>query len=125
MITCATLSETPLIKGEWLRPGVHLDLIGGFTPKMHEADDACFHGSSIFVDTEEAWIKAGDLLTPISNGVISRADLRGTLEDLCRKIHPGRQNYNEITVYKSVGTALEDLAAASLVYDRLKQKQQD
>lgn len=117
IITCATLSRQPLILGAWLRPGVHLDLIGGFTPEMRESDDDCYRHARVFVDTDEALLKAGDLLSPIQAGVITRQDVQGTLEDLCRQRHPGRRSGQEITVYKAVGTALEDLAAACLVHD--------
>lgn len=117
IISCATLSQEPLIRGSWLRPGVHVDLIGGFTPEMRETDDDCFRNAQVFIDTQEALIKAGDLLCPMKTGVLKKDDVRATLEDLCRGVHPGRQSDAEITVYKAVGTALEDLAAACLVYD--------
>ena len=117
LVSCATLATEPVIQGEWLRAGSHLDLIGGFTPRMREADDACFAGASVFVDTDEAVAKSGDLLGPISRGVLSAADIRGTLADLCRAAVPGRKSADERTVFKSVGTALEDLAAATLVYE--------
>lgn len=117
IVSCATLSTAPLIKGEWLRPGVHLDLIGGFTPTMRESDDACFAKSSVFVDTDEAIGKAGDLLSPMAAGVFSREDVRARLDELCTGVHPGRTSADEITVFKAVGTALEDLASASLAYD--------
>ena len=117
IITCATLSREPLIRGAWLQPGVHLDLIGGFTPEMRESDDDCYRNTRVFIDTEEALLKAGDLLSPIQAGVLSRQDVLATLGDLCSKRYPGRQSKSDITVYKSVGTALEDLAAACLVYD--------
>ena len=116
IISCATLATEPLIHGAWLRPGNHLDLIGSFAPGMREADDACFAGASIWVDTEEALSKSGDLMHPLKTGVITAADLRGTLVDLCRD-GPGRKTAAERTVFKSVGTALEDLAAAILVYE--------
>ncbi len=116
IISCATLSTEPLILREWLKPGTHLDLIGSFTPAMRESDNACFDGTSVFVDTEEALIKAGDILSPIQAGVLKKEDIRATLYDLCRGIHPGREDADEITVYKAVGTALEDLASAVLAY---------
>lgn len=116
VISCATLAAAPLIEGKWLGEGSHLDLVGGFTPAMREADDACFAGASVFVDTPEALIKSGDLLGPISRGVWRSADVRGDLAGLCRGLAQGRQSRAERTVFKSVGTALEDLAAASLVY---------
>lgn len=116
IVSCATLATEPVVHGRWLRPGSHLDLIGGFTPAMREADDACFAGASLYVDTDEALRKSGDLLGPMSRGVFSAADLRGTLTDLCRRRAAGRRSDSERTVFKSVGNALEDLAAATLVY---------
>ena len=117
IITCATLSTAPLILGDWLQPGAHLDLIGGFTPTMRESNDACFARGTVFVDTSEALMKAGDILDPIASGAWAKDQLAATLEDLCRGAHPGRRSADEITVYKAVGTALEDVAAASLAYD--------
>ncbi len=117
IISCATLSTAPLIRGEWLQPGTHLDLIGGFTPAMRESDDACFARGTVFVDTSEALMKSGDILEPIASGAWDQSRLAATLEDLCRSKHVGRSSAEEITVYKAVGTALEDVAAASLAYD--------
>ena len=117
IVSCATLATEPVIEGAWLGAGSHLDLIGSFTPKMREADDACFAGASLFVDTGEALQKSGDLLGPLSRGVFSASDVRGTLADLCRGTVPGRQSAEERTVFKSVGTALEDLASAALVFE--------
>ena len=116
IVSCATLADEPLIRGEWLAPGSHLDLIGGFTPAMREADDACFVGAGVWIDTAEALAKAGDLLHPIASGVFRREDVRGTLADLCAAPPPARDPAAR-TVFKSVGTALEDLAAAILVYE--------
>jgi ornithine cyclodeaminase len=117
VVSCATLATEPVIHGAWLKPGSHLDLIGGFTPHMREADDACFRDSCLYVDTVEALQKAGDLLGPMSRGVFAREDVAGTLEALCRSQAAGRQSDQARTVFKSVGTALEDLAAAILVYE--------
>jgi ornithine cyclodeaminase len=117
IVSCATLSTEPLIRGEWLREGTHLDLIGSFTPAMRETDDACFRGANIYVDTEEAWHKSGDLLGPMSRGVFAASDVRGTLAQLCGGSKLGRTSATERTLFKSVGTALEDLAAAVLVYE--------
>ena len=116
IVSCATLSAEPLIRGDWLAPGSHLDLIGGFTPAMREADDACFAGADVWIDTDEALAKAGDLLHPIAAGVLRREDVRGTLADLCAAPAAPRGPLAR-TVFKSVGTALEDLAAAILVYE--------
>lgn len=117
IVSSATLSTEPLIKGAWLRPGSHLDLIGGFTPAMRESDDACFEQARVFVDTDEALTKSGDLLAPLAHGVFKADDVRGTLTTLCKGVATGRRTREERTVFKSVGTALEDLAAAILVYE--------
>ncbi len=116
IVSCATLAAEPLIRGEWLRPGTHLDLIGGFTPAMREADDACFAGAEVWIDTAEALAKAGDLLHPIASGVLRREEVRGTLAELIAPPALPRDPAAR-TVFKSVGTALEDLAAAILVYE--------
>jgi ornithine cyclodeaminase len=116
IVTCATLATEPVVQAEWLAPGVHLDLIGSFTPQMREADDACFAGATLFVDTEEALAKSGELLGPMSRGVFAKHDVRGTLADLCRAGRGRREARDERTVFKAVGTALEDLAAAMLVW---------
>jgi ornithine cyclodeaminase len=109
IVSCATLATEPLIEDRWLRPGMHLDLIGSFTPAMREADDACLHGAAVVVDTEEALLKSGDLAS------FDRRHLRGTLASTVRGETPARRSADERTVFKSVGTALEDLAAAVLV----------
>ena len=115
IVSCATLATEPLVQGAWLQPGSHLDLIGSFTPAMREADDACFVGAALYIDTEEALAKSGDLLGPLARAVISPGAVRGTLTSLARGESAGRRSADERTVFKSVGTALEDLAAAMLV----------
>jgi ornithine cyclodeaminase len=116
IVSTATLATEPLVQGAWLAPGSHLDLIGGFTPAMREADDDCFRGARIAIDTEEALAKSGDLLGPLSRGVFTPAEVRATLAQLARGQVPGRTQEKQRTVFKSVGTALEDLAAARLVW---------
>ena len=117
IVSCATLSTAPLIQGAWLQPGTHLDLIGSFTPAMRESDGECLRRATVFTDTTEALLKAGDLLGAIAEGAWSTNRLAATLEQLCRQQHPGRRSADEITLFKSVGSALEDLAAACLAYD--------
>lgn len=119
IVSCATLSTSPLILRKWLQAGTHLDLIGSFAPDMRETDDACFADTSVFIDTDEALLKAGDLLSPIATGVFNPQNVCATLSDLCQKKHAGRIHHDEITVFKSVGSALEDLAAAILAYETL------
>ncbi len=115
IVSCATLATEPVVMGRWLRPGSHLDLIGSFTSAMRESDDDCFRGARLYIDTDEALAKSGDLLGPLSRGVICAADVAGTLTTLARGEAQGRAAPDERTVFKSVGTALEDLAAAMLV----------
>jgi ornithine cyclodeaminase len=115
IISCATLSAVPLVRGEWLKPGAHLDLVGAFTPAMRESDDEAVRRASIYVDTRGgALSEAGDILQPLRAEVISESDIRGDLFDLCRGLAGGRDSAEEITLFKSVGTAIEDLAAAAL-----------
>jgi len=120
IVSCATLSTAALIEGRWLAPGTHLDLIGSFTPQMREADAACFERARVFVDTTEALAKSGDLLGAVAEGSFAPAALQGTLADLCTGQRAGRTGAEEITLFKAVGSALEDLAAAELVYERLR-----
>ena len=119
IVSCATLATEPLVQGAWLQPGCHLDLIGSFTPAMREADDACFAGAALYIDTAEALLKSGDLLGPLERNVITPGAVRGTLASLARGESGGRRSETERTVFKSVGTALEDLAAAMLVLRRV------
>ena len=116
IVSCATLSREPLVRGEWLRPGTHLDLIGGFTPAMREADDEAVRRARVFIDTDAALAEAGDLIDPIAHGVLDREAIAGGLSSLCRGEVAGRRTATEITLFKSVGSALEDLAAAGLAY---------
>lgn len=120
IVSCATLATTPLVRGEWLAPGSHLDLIGSFTPQMREADAACFAGASTFVDTDEALHKAGDLLDAIAAGTLRADGVAATLAQLCRGEHAGRSRDDQRTVFKAVGSALEDLAAATLVWQEAR-----
>jgi len=119
-VSCATLSNEPLVLGSWLAPGTHLDLVGSFTPSMRECDDEAVKLARVFVDTETAVKESGDLQQPISRNVISETHVVGTLADLTQAKVAGRHTAEEITLFKSVGTALEDLATAQLVYEALK-----
>lgn len=122
IVSCATLSTAALIRGEWLRPGSHLDLIGSFTPQMREADAECFARCRVFVDTEEALVKSGDVLEAIAADAFGADRLQGTLTELCRGTRAGRRDATERTLFKAVGSALEDLAAAELVFDAVQRE---
>lgn len=120
VISCATLSRSPLIRGSWLKPGSHLDLIGAFTKDMRESDDGAVRRARLFVDTRAgAFAEAGDILQPMASGVIGKDHVQAELAELV-KGHPGRQSPGEVTLFKSVGAALEDLAGAILAYETAK-----
>jgi ornithine cyclodeaminase len=119
IVSCATLSRTPLIHGDWLHPGQHIDLIGSFTPEMREVDDAVMQRARIFLDTDHARIESGDIALPLAAGAITEADIEGTLEALCRDNRHPRRGPGEITLFKGVGSAVEDLSAAILAWDSL------
>ena len=119
IVSAATLARTPLIRGAALKPGAHVDLVGAFQPDMGEADGETFARCRVFVDTfGGALTEAGDLLKAIAAGHLTTSDIQGDLKTLCRGDVPGRRDADELTLFKSVGTALEDLAAARLVVSR-------
>jgi alanine dehydrogenase len=118
IVSCATLSQTPLIAGRWLRPGQHLDLIGAFRPNMREADDEAMTKADLYVDTRAgALAEAGEFVQSLAAGSIELADVKGELSELVRGTAPGRSSPDAITLFKSVGTAIEDLAAAELAVE--------
>lgn len=119
VISCATLSTVPLIKGAWLREGQHVDLVGAFKPDMRETDDECMRRARVFVDTYDgATHEGGDVVQAIQSGALLEADIQADLFELCRGEKPGRGDDREITLFKSAGTAIEDLAAAKLAFER-------
>jgi ornithine cyclodeaminase/alanine dehydrogenase-like protein (mu-crystallin family) len=117
LVSCATLSTAPLVKGAWLKEGAHLDLVGAFNLKMREADDEALRRAQVYVDTEAAKSEGGDVAVALHRGAITDDHVRGTLADLCR--NPPHRGHATITAFKSVGTALEDLAAAMVVWRSL------
>jgi ornithine cyclodeaminase len=119
IVTCATTAREPIVRGALVQPGTHVDLVGAFTPEMRESDDALVERAEVFVDTFAGALKeAGDLVQPIAAGAIAREHVRAELADLVTGRHPGRGSAAAVTLFKSVGTALEDLCAARLVYRR-------
>ncbi|KJC50620.1 ornithine cyclodeaminase [Bradyrhizobium sp. LTSP849] len=116
IVSCATTSREPIVTGRHLRPGTHLDLVGAFTPDMRESDDDAVCRSRVFVDTiAGALTEAGDLLQPIAAGRWSADDVCADLHQLAAGTSAGRLSLDEITLFKSVGSAIEDLVAASLL----------
>jgi alanine dehydrogenase len=120
IISCATTSNTAIVRGQWLKPGTHIDLAGAYKPEMRETDGETIERARVYVDTREgAETEAGDLIQAVKEGKFRMENIQGDLFDLCRGKAAGRRNREEITLFKSCGTALEDLAAAALVYSRV------
>jgi ornithine cyclodeaminase len=116
IVSTATLSQTPLVEGRWLRPGTHLDLVGAYAASMREADSEAVARAEVFIDTPGgARAEAGDLIQAEREGRFAWAEVRADLAGLVRGGHPGRTDEAAITMFKSVGAAIEDLAAARLV----------
>jgi ornithine cyclodeaminase/alanine dehydrogenase-like protein (mu-crystallin family) len=119
IVSAATISAEPLIRGDWLAPGTHVDCVGAYKPSMRETDDAVVRRARIYVDTRPgAFAEAGDIVQPLAAGVIGKEAVLGDLFDLTRGTVAGRQTSEEITFFKSVGAAIEDLAAAIAVYSK-------
>lgn len=121
IVSCVTTSTAPVVKGEWLKPGTHVDLAGAFKPAMRETDGDVVAKSRVFVDTRHgAEAEAGDLLQARDEGKFDFKNIQADLHELCRGTVKGRKTAAEITLFKSCGSAVEDLAAAIMVYLRCK-----
>lgn len=117
IVSTATLAPEPILHGDWLQPGTHVDLVGNFAPTARESDDAVMSRGTVFVDTRAALKTGGDLVIALANGALTEGDIAADLFELTRGVHRGRADAEEITVFKSVGAAIEDFAAACLVYE--------
>lgn len=124
IVTCATNSETPLVSGAQLKPGTHLDLVGSFKESMKECDDEAIKKGKVYVDNEVAMVEAGELVGAFKRDVIRPDDVVGTLAEVVRGEKVGRRDSEEITVFKSVGSAVVDLLSAQLVYETFLKNQQ-
>ena len=121
IVSCVTTSTAPIVKGAWLKPGTHVDLAGAFKPSMRETDADVVARSSVYVDTRDgALAEAGDLLQARDEGRFDFAQVKGDLFDLCRGKAKGRTSDAEITLFKSAGTAIEDLATAIMLYQKAR-----
>ena len=117
IVSCATLATEPILRGQWLKPGAHVDLVGGYTPKMREADNETIKRARVYVDTRAGALKeAGDVVIPLRRGIIRQRNIVGDLSELVAGKAKGRTSDRHITLFKSVGSAIEDLAAAVLVW---------
>ncbi|KAL8534480.1 hypothetical protein ACS0TY_010479 [Phlomoides rotata] len=117
VITCATNSEIALVKGADLKAGAHLDLVGSFAPSMRECDDEAVRRGRVFIDNEAAAVEAGELVGALERGVMRKEEIVGDLVELIKGEKAGRKSEEEITVFKSVGSAVVDLLSAQMVYE--------
>jgi ornithine cyclodeaminase len=121
VISVATMATEPLVRGAWLQPGTHLDLVGAYQPTMRESDDEAVRRARIHVDYRGSTVEeSGDLTQPLASGVIGEADILGDLFDLCQGRAPGRRTADEITLYKNGGGSHLDLFSAEFLVQRLE-----
>lgn len=118
IITTATLARQPVILGEWVTPGTHLDLIGSFRPELREADSALMSRATVFADHPVALTESGEIVTALADGTLKKEDIHPDLAQLCAVPDSRPRQTGEITVFKTVGTGLTDLIAAATVYTR-------
>ena len=116
IISTATMAPEPLIRGEWLRPGTHLDLVGAFLPHCREVDDEVIRRATLFVDSRDAAVhECGDLVIPFQSGLITEDDIQADLFQLCRGDHPGRRDPDQITLFENGGGGHLDLMTATFI----------
>ena len=121
IISMATRATKPLIMGEWLSSGTHLDLVGSYRKDMREVDNDAVCGAALFADTKAGVLaEAGDIIIPINDKVINENHIQAELSELCAGLHGGREQVGQTTMFKSVGTALEDLLAAKTIYEIIR-----
>ncbi|WP_394205784.1 ornithine cyclodeaminase family protein [Shewanella waksmanii] len=120
IISCATGSPTPLFNGDWVQPGTHTDFVGNHNHDRRECDSQLITKADVFVDSKiNVFAEAGELLIPVEEGVFELSQVKGELAELCNAKVNGRENPQQITVFKTVGTALADLVGAQLVYQSI------
>ena len=121
-LVCSAIGVTdPVIRGEWIKPGAHVDLIGAYTPSMREVDDTALRCGRLFVDARETTVEhIGELMIPLANGVIIEDDVLASLSELCLGQHPGRESSDEITLFKNGGGGHLDLMCARILHDRIQ-----
>jgi len=123
VIVTATTAREPVLRREWIAPGAHINAVGTFSPSAREIDTETMVGASLFVDRRESVLnEAGDYLIAAKEGAIGPEQIRAELGEILIGAHPGRTSPDEITVFKSLGLAIEDLAAASYVYDEAQRQ---
>jgi ornithine cyclodeaminase len=119
IISCATSAVEPIVFGKYIRPGRHIDLVGSYKQSMREADDDLIKRSNIYIDNSAAKKECGDIFIPLKNNLINEGFIKGVLADLATQKISGRNSTKEITLFKSVGFALEDLAGAEYLFEKI------
>ena len=119
IVSCATSTVQPIVFGKYIKQGTHIDLVGSYKPNMREGDDGLIKKAKIYMDNIAAKKECGDLFIPLKNKTISENNITGTLADLADEKINGRISQKEITLFKSVGFALEDLAAAEYLFEKM------
>lgn len=119
IISSATMASEPILKGRFLKPGTHVDLVGSFTPEMREADDDVLRRCAIYVDHRQTTERSGEFLGPVARGVLGPQDIKGDLFDLCQEKVPGRTSPDQITMMKNGGGSHIDYYVAKYLIDRL------
>ena len=119
IVSCATMTAGPLIRGRWLRPGAHLDLVGAYLPHMREADDDAVSRSRIFVDSRQSAFHTGEIRIPMEAGIIDDSDVLGDHYQLAADTVPGRTSEDDITFFKNGGGGHLDLMAAQYLLTKL------
>jgi len=123
IVVTATTSSRPVFDGKLLEEGTHINAIGAFRPEMQEVDSATVTRSRVFVDSVEACLEeAGDLIIPLKKGEMTRADILAELGEVVAGKKPGREAAREITYFKSVGNAVQDVSVAQAIYQEAGEK---
>ncbi|MCC7045962.1 MAG: ornithine cyclodeaminase [Alphaproteobacteria bacterium] len=122
IISCATMAGEPILKGRLLKPGVHVDLVGSFTPEMRESDDDVLRRADVFVDHRQTTTRSGEFLGPFKRGVIKPSDIKGDLFELCQGRVKGRTSPDQITLMKNGGGSHIDYFVAKYLMDRLNNR---
>jgi len=121
IIVTVTTSPTPVLKREWISLGCHINAVGSCTPTTREIDSPTVVASRVFVDSKEgAFKEAGEILIPIKEGLMTEKDVKGSLSELINKKVNGRVSDYDITLFKSLGIAIEDLVSANYIYNQVK-----
>ena len=123
LVVTATTAKEPILRSAWLKPGVHINAVGSHRPDLREIDGATLARAKIIVDSRDAIMaECGDILLALKEKSIAENSIHAEIGEVLAKAKPGRTDQDEITLYKSVGIAIQDIAAANLVYRKALDK---